>query len=427
MGKRVAVLISGGFADKDGYDEFWNDLVRMWRVLMDSGYKDENIILLYGNGTDYEDPGRPFYSFKRQRLLAHSKRVQLTNFSADCHSVEYVFNTLAGQVPQLVELPERLIVEAAGRIKQPKAYKIQKLTKSDSLFIWTFDHGRRINGESYLGLINGQSIIDKDFARLVDKVACNYRVICMQQCFSGGFIDNLAKSRNLVLTACSSDETANRSDTENETVDEVTYHHGEFNYNLFTALSVPRIKNIADLTGDMVDEFEKMRKLFSFVFKYICNNGTRPETTQYFDGSGVRSEDSSSVSSESAKQSDFLKASWTLGNDGGNISLEFTYDIKNVGASLSSQRVKTEAKMNGLVCGTFEFTADGQSFLIDLDANENHYGMFGYVTSNYTDKTIAFNGSIIARPDAYCASQSYSADGTAINAADYSCIVFKWI
>ncbi len=425
MGKRVAVLISGGFADIDGYDEFWNDLVRMWRVLIDNGYTDENIIVLYGKGADYEDPGRPFYSFKRQRLIAHSGRTKLTNLPADGNSVEYVFNALAGKTLPVVKLPESLAEGVKGRIIPQKIYKIRKLSKSDSLFVWTFDHGKRMNGDSYLGLINGQSIIDKDFARLVDKVDCNYRIICMQQCFSGGFIDNLAISRNLVLTACAPDETANRADTENETVDGVTYHHGEFNDKLFTALSVPSVRNIADLTGDSQDEFEKMRKVFNFVFSYICNNTSRPETTQYFDGSSTQS-DSSAVSIP-GKQGELLKASWVLGSDAANISLECTYDIKNIGAGLSSQRVKTEVKVNGVVCEDFEFTADGQSFLIHVDADENHFGMFGYATSNYTDKTIVFNGSIIPRQNAYCAAQDYSADGVAINVADYSCVVFKWI
>lgn len=418
MGKRYAVLISGGFADRDGYDEFWNDMVRMWRILIDSGYRDENIIVLYGDGSDYEDPGRPFYSFKRHKLLARSLRSRLTNFPANRNSLERVFNALAGLAPAIIEIP--------GKPKLSKAsFKIPKLTRSDSLFVWTFDHGMRKNGVSYLGLINGENIMDKDFAGLVSKVSCDYRAFCMQQCFSGGFIDNLAGRRNLVLTACASDETANRADTENEIVDGVTYHHGEFNHNLFSALSVSKVKNLIDLSGILADEFEKMRKVFNFVFKYICNNSSRPETTQYFNGYNVRSDDIVEVFPGS--QIDTLKASWILGNETGNVGADFVYETKNVGASLSSQCVKAEVKVNGLLKETFDFTSNDQSLFIDIEADENHYGLFGYLISDFIGKTIVFNGSIIAKLNIYCAAQPYSSDGTAINVIDYSGVVFQWI
>ncbi|MEN6313208.1 MAG: hypothetical protein ABFD25_03050 [Clostridiaceae bacterium] len=417
MGKKVAVLISGGFADRDGYDEFWNDLVRMWRVLLSSGYRDENIIVLYGDGSDYDDPARPFYSFRRHKLLARSLRSRLTTFPANRNSLEHVFNTLAGSGASIIGAP------ADPRLPGP--FKIQKLLKNDSLFVWTFNHGKRIGGNCQLGLINGEGILDRDFAGLAGKIACDCKIFCMQQCFSGGFIDNLAGRRNLVLTACASDEIANRADTENETVDGETYHHGEFNHNLFTVLSSPKIRNIVDLPHISLNEFEKMRKVFNFVFKYICNHSSRPETAQYYDG--FRAFADESITSASGKYNDVLKASWMLGNETGNVSADFVYEAKHVGASLSSQCVSAEIRVNGLLKEKFEFTAANQSLLLDIEADESHYGLFGCLSSDFVNKTIVFNGNVLAKLNIYCAAQPYSTDESATNITGYNGVVFQWI
>jgi len=57
-GTRYAVLISGDLAE-NGFDEFWNDVVLMRQMLLDNGFQDQNIFVLYGNGNDFFDPNRP--------------------------------------------------------------------------------------------------------------------------------------------------------------------------------------------------------------------------------------------------------------------------------------------------------------------------------------------------------------------------------
>jgi len=68
----------------------------------------------------------------------------------------------------------------------------------------------------------------------------------MQQCFSGGFIKLLKKADTIILTACNGFEMAFRCDNfdlplsstmENEVINNVNFHHGEFNYHIFSAIT----------------------------------------------------------------------------------------------------------------------------------------------------------------------------------------------
>jgi hypothetical protein len=214
---KFAVLISGVRVE-DGYDEFWNDVVRIRDALLKNDFKDENIHVLYGDGKDYDNPNRdnPYY------------RVSITTGKADINGVKNLFTNILAPA----------------------------LTNTDLLFIWTFGHGRSFLGTYYLVLYNEQ-MNNKDFANLVNSVKCVCRVVCMQQCFSGGFIQSLTNKNkiknNIILTACSSTQVAQRCDDqvtkENEDYNGQIYNHGEFNFHLFSVTTNgtnPTIKEIFD-------------------------------------------------------------------------------------------------------------------------------------------------------------------------------------
>ena len=105
-------------------------------------------------------------------------------------------------------------------------------------------------------------MVDYDFADLVDQIACSKRIFWMQQCHSGGFIDNLANNKTSILTACDFDEGAYRADNtnpdgsdpiENEIYNGVIYNHGEFNYHVMNAVRKMTIVNnpiLADANND---------------------------------------------------------------------------------------------------------------------------------------------------------------------------------
>lgn len=250
MGEKYAVLISGDLAET-GFDEFWNDVVLMREVLIQNGFSDNYIFVLYGNGTDYFSTNRPNPRYRPSPAI--------TDYQADIANVTTVLNGLANG--------------SSG---------LPQLTNEDLLFIWTFDHGGSSGGGiSTLGLMDG-SMQDTVFAQLVDQIPHSYRVVCMQQCFSGGFIDNLRSDRTVIMTACAADEVAHRADSpaENEVDGGVTYHHGEFNYYLLAALSGQTITGMAVNADADGNGYVAMRE----VFDYIQAQESQPETPQYDDG-----------------------------------------------------------------------------------------------------------------------------------------------
>ncbi|MFZ0456054.1 MAG: T9SS type A sorting domain-containing protein [Ignavibacteriaceae bacterium] len=224
-----AVLITGdtpeGYANSpktyngggmySGFDEFWNDTYLMWKLLHDNGFDADHIYTLYGNGNDYPSPNPRYQPGTGQ---------QITKFSAYYSDVQNIFTWLAN-----------------GNTE----HNIPKMTSNDVLFIWTFDHGTTAgNNVSALCLMDGV-IWDYDFASYVNQIACQKRIILMQQCYSGGFIDNLQSSKTVILTACSGTEVAYRADDvspdgsdqlENENYNGINYNHGEFNYHVINAL-----------------------------------------------------------------------------------------------------------------------------------------------------------------------------------------------
>jgi hypothetical protein len=86
---------------------------------------------------------------------------------------------------------------------------IPQMTSNDVLVIWTFGHGWWDNVNNNAALIVADGLVwDYDFATYVNPVASQKRMILMQQCHSGGFIDNLQSSKTVMLTVCNPEEVA---------------------------------------------------------------------------------------------------------------------------------------------------------------------------------------------------------------------------
>lgn len=253
MGTRYAVLISGDLAE-NGYPEFFFDVVLMRQTLLHAGFATNNIFVLYGDGADYNSAWYPAARYR--------PGPPITDAAANISDVEDIFDDLVN-----------------GTNGRPQ------LTDDDLLFVWTFDHGDSItvggSDMSTLCLRDGDMRAD-DFAAAVDQVPCAFRIFCMQQCFSGGFIPHLSNDHTVILTAASDSQIAHPSDNiaERETINGRIYPHGEFNFYLFAGL------NSQDLLGNAVNAdtnnngFVTMREVFDF----IVANESDPATPQYADG-----------------------------------------------------------------------------------------------------------------------------------------------
>jgi len=204
--QKYALLITGDVAES-GYNEFWNDTVWMYKTLRNAGYSAENIYVLYGAGSDYPT-ANPNY-----KMPGESK---ITDFPATLQWVNKVLD---------------------GMKNGDAALGIRKMRPSDTLFVWTFDHGGGGPTNSYLCLMYGGWISDSQFAAKLNALPYASRTIYMQQCRSGGFIDDLKNSKTFISTACRGGENAHRADTENENVCGIWYCHGEYNYYVISALA----------------------------------------------------------------------------------------------------------------------------------------------------------------------------------------------
>jgi hypothetical protein len=257
MGQRYAVLISGDLAE-NGYPEFFFDVVLMREALIANGFPANHIFVLYGDGADYNNA---FYPAARYR-----PNPAITDLAATSANVQAIFSDLAN-----------------GTNGRPQ------LTNDDLLFVWTFDHGDQIPTApgsatliSTLGLRGGDMRAD-DFATAINVVPHAFRIVCMQQCRSGGFIPHLASDRTVILTAAQADRNAHPSDdaAERETINGRIYPHGEFNFYLLAAM------NGQDLLGNAMNAdangngFTTMREVFDF----IIANESDSATPQYDDGS----------------------------------------------------------------------------------------------------------------------------------------------
>ncbi|RLG90484.1 MAG: hypothetical protein DRO16_02110 [Thermoprotei archaeon] len=192
--EKYAVLITGDFADDQGnfngswavanglsaqnpMEEFWHDTFLMWEMLLEKGYDNDNIYVLYADGSDCDEN----YIIEGGRYIPEIHDFQfLTDYSASLANVEMVLEGLA-----------------FGNVQQ----EIPQLQDDDFLTIWTFGHGAVHDNHNWLSLYNGNEISDEDFGDLVGQINSQKKVIFMQQCYSGGFKPYLEAEDTIILTA----------------------------------------------------------------------------------------------------------------------------------------------------------------------------------------------------------------------------------
>lgn len=219
-------------------EEFWFDAVIMYNALLDEGYTDDNIFLLFGKGYDYEPSTYPI-------APKYNPSPNITDYPARVDDVENIFEWLR-----------------FGNASQG----IPAITNDDFLFVWTFGHGgfKDLNGnnqwdegeEVLICLIDDlfqnavyDAMMDSDFSTRLNLISCNRRSIWMQQCHGGGFVQYLENNKSTIVTACHASESAWPADNLNiyggnieewETIifnqNEHTYSHGEFNLHIMASL-----------------------------------------------------------------------------------------------------------------------------------------------------------------------------------------------
>lgn len=153
-----AVLICG--LDEDIYwrntSVIYNTLIKVY------GYKRENIFVLYNDGTT---------NYGTTNLDGDIYNISDFDYPAFKSSILATFSELAGETHNIAEIPE--------------------LNSSNQLFVYVTDHGDTENNKSNICLPNGELLWDSELANYVKNIKCGSMIFMLQQCYSGGFTDDL--------------------------------------------------------------------------------------------------------------------------------------------------------------------------------------------------------------------------------------------
>lgn len=352
--QKYAVLITGDYAAQGiplenqwnqgqgktitGYQEFWYDTYLMWEMLVyEKGYQDENIFILFANGVDYSIGNEDWMWVRYNAQEYHNEFFPITDYSATIVNVQSVFNGLAtgtGGFPQV--------------------------TEDDFLFVWTFDHGgyEPLSNRSYLYLLSNTKMYDDEFAALTNQIQANKKVFWMQQCFSGGFSDDLEDINTVFHSACQSTENSFSVDNmdinnipveEGETVNSVYYPHGEFNFHNYCAVVGESPSYVNNYNGELYTlADENYDNLISVFESYKWE-----DTHESIDFNGF-------LIGEEPVYAD-------LGNIGSNTTLEYpTILYKNISSNASSRGLIGISKTIHVLSGN-ELTIDSNADLYLLN------------------------------------------------------------
>lgn len=192
-----AVIISGGYDKFNNHIRYYNDCQAIFNVLKNVyHYQQSHIYVLMSDGTNTATDRS---DGTNSPIDLDGDGTNDVTFSATTANITSVFNTLQGI-----------------------------LTPSDHLFVFTTDHGGSTtwgsttsntpcpsggaastgtnSGNSTLNLWNYEEMTDTAFATEVNKVKAGQMTIVMEQCYSGGFIENLSAPGRVIITAAKASE-----------------------------------------------------------------------------------------------------------------------------------------------------------------------------------------------------------------------------
>ncbi|MDD4735532.1 MAG: C13 family peptidase, partial [Kiritimatiellae bacterium] len=168
-----AVIISGGYNQANNHIRYWGDAAYVYSTLTRKyGYVKTNVYALISDGLD---PAADRSDDTNSPWDLDGDGTNDTQASATAVNVSNVFVHLQSV-----------------------------LTSNDQFFVFTTDHGGPITGgdegDVELNLWNTESLTDVEMKALTEGLPCPVHFV-FEQCYSGGFVDDLAQSNRTVATA----------------------------------------------------------------------------------------------------------------------------------------------------------------------------------------------------------------------------------
>ena len=242
IGNNYAVIINGGIDAQYNHERYWNHCSAVYQTLVYLyGVPKSHIYVLMSDGTD---PAADMHMisglYQSSPLDLDGDGLADIQYAATRANIASVFNTLSNT-----------------------------LTSNDNLFVFTTDHGGQTSGQqSYLCLWNYETLYDYEFANYISQVNANNINLCLVQCHSGGFIDNLTGNNIVVSTSCRYDENA-------YAMDDLRY--SEFLYYWVSAVAGETPDGIIVNADSDNNGFVSIRE----AFEYASANDTQNEHPQY--------------------------------------------------------------------------------------------------------------------------------------------------
>lgn len=167
-----ALLLSGGYNANNNHKRYYNDILSMYTTLTQTyGYPKNHIWVLMSDGT--------LSTADRHYADDTTKNPVVPKLDNSPTATDFAGSTIGNAQKATVLSTLGSIATALG--------------PTDNLFIFTTNHGASTttpaSESAILYLWNGESITDEEFVNALDP-ELNSITITMEQCFSGGFIDN---------------------------------------------------------------------------------------------------------------------------------------------------------------------------------------------------------------------------------------------
>lgn len=180
-----AVIVSGGVNLKNNHIRYWGDAAFIYSTLiLKYGYPKSNVYALISDGLD---PAPDRSDDTNSPTDLDGDGIPDTRASATKANISNMFEDLRAQL-------------------QP----------TDQLFVFFTDHGGpTIGGGEWdvdLDLWNEEILTDYELAALTESIPCPV-FFAMEQCFGGGFLDNLNQTNRAIATAARFDESSYAGDT----------------------------------------------------------------------------------------------------------------------------------------------------------------------------------------------------------------------
>ncbi|MFH0878255.1 MAG: hypothetical protein V2A34_00940 [Lentisphaerota bacterium] len=185
-----AVIISGGYTTNQNANRYWGDAAFLYSTLtLAYGYPKTNIYTYISDGTNPAVDALDFHL------------MDIVNSPADLDD--------DGQ-------PDTLGEASAANISNVFIHLQGVLQSHDQLLVFVTDHGNHTAGggewDSELNLWGSDVIRDADLEALTASLPCPILFV-MEQCYSGGFVDNITQPRRAIATATSHNRTSSGGNT----------------------------------------------------------------------------------------------------------------------------------------------------------------------------------------------------------------------